>query len=170
MDNVVEKIKEYGKLSQEYVNRATSARDAFLNGYNCTQAVLSAFSDKINTPIEDILKIAQPLGGGISRLREICGSVSGGALVLGALFGSSNYKDYDAKKEVYRYTQLLGKRFEELNGSVVCRDLLGLTTKSSGAAPEKRTEAYYKKRPCADLVWISALLVAQIVEENGITL
>jgi len=165
MDNVIEKIKEYGAITPEQVNRANRAREAFLTGYNCTQSLLIAFADSIGTD-ENILKAAQPLGGGLSRLREVCGAVSGGALVLGASFGSSDPKDREAKGAVYKITQLFGKRFEELNGSVVCRDLLGLSERHSDASPEKRTAAYYAKRPCSELVWLASLLVSQIIEDE----
>ncbi len=166
MDNVIEKIKEYGEITPCLVARADKARNAFLTGYNCTQAMLVAFSDKLGIPAEELLKAAQPLGGGLSRLREVCGAVSGGALVLGSFFGTANPKDHETKSEVYKKTQLFGKRFEELNGSVVCRDLLGLKEQRSDPSPEHRSASYYAKRPCAELVWLAALLIAQIAEKE----
>lgn len=166
MSNVIERIKEYGELAPSLISRAGTARDAFLKGYNCTQSMLIAFSD-IPGLSGEILKVAQPLGGGLSRLREVCGAVSGGALVLGAFFGSTDPKDREAKNEVYKTTQLFAKRFEELNGSIVCRELLGLKESRSDSTSEARTKEYYAKRPCADLVWLAALLVAQIAESKN---
>lgn len=165
MNNTIEKIKEYGAITPESVKRADKAREAFLTGYNCTQSLLIAFADSIGIN-DSMLKAAQPLGGGLSRLREVCGAVSGGALVLGASFGSANPKDHEAKSAVYKKTQLFGKRFEELNGSVVCRELLGLSERHSDSSPEKRSASYYAKRPCSELVWLASLLVSQIIEEE----
>lgn len=166
MNEFLDELKKYGEISADYIQKADKAHEAFLSGYNCSQALLIAFSDGVNVPINEALKLVQPFGGGMSRLREVCGAVSGGVFVIGALYGSDESKDYGAKAALYELTQRYVKRFEAINGSYICRDLLGLSNKSSSPTPDYRNKEYYKKRPCADLVWISAILVAQIIEEE----
>jgi len=165
MKNLVELIDKYGIVDDSILKIADSAHSAFLKGYNCTQSLLIAFEERLKTPLDEILRLAQPFGGGFSRLREVCGAVSGGTFVMGIIFGSNDPKDYNQKKIVYQRTQTFAKRFEEINGSYICRDLLGLTEKVSCPTPQMRSADYYKKRPCADLVWLAAALVAQIIEE-----
>ena len=134
------------------MTRKEKAMQSFLDGYNCAQCLVLAFEDLLTIDTKTALKMASPFGGGMGRLREVCGSVSGMFLVFGLIKGYDDPSDYDSKKELYAHIQELGHRFEEANGSLVCRDLLGLTTKHDSSAPEKRTENYYKKRPCAELV------------------
>ncbi|NCA66914.1 MAG: C_GCAxxG_C_C family protein [Clostridia bacterium] len=163
MEELIDILHRFGDVLPEYTERADAAKQAFLSGYNCAQSVLLSFLDKTNSERDVALKFAQPFGGGLSRMREVCGAVSGGALTLGAIYGSDELLDTESKTKVYRKTQLFGNRFQELNGSVVCRELLGLTEKCSPPVPDKRTDEYYKKRPCAELVWLAAMLIAQIV-------
>jgi len=163
--NDLTKAEDFGEVNEEYIKRAIAARDYFLNGYNCSQSVAAAFIDKVGLPEDAVMKLVQPLGGGLSRLREVCGAVSGGAVVLGAVFAGEDPKDFKAKAEVYSITRRFVKRFEEFNGSYICRILLGLPEKNSDPVPEARTGEYYKKRPCAELVYIAALLTAQLIGE-----
>ena len=128
------------------------AKDLFNQGYNCSQAVLVAFEDEIGLDLETCLKIASSFGGGMGRLREVCGAVSGMFMVAGLKYGYTDPKDHMEKTEHYKRIQQLAKQFEEANGSIVCRELLGLSVKADVPVPEKRTEQYYKKRPCAELV------------------
>ncbi len=128
------------------------AKDLFNQGYNCSQAVLAAFEDEIGLDLETCLKIASSFGGGMGRLREVCGAVSGMFMVAGLKYGYTDPKDHMEKTEHYKRIQQLAKQFEEANGSIVCRELLGLSVKADVPVPEKRTEQYYKKRPCAELV------------------
>lgn len=162
----MEIIQKYGNTNEEILIKAKHAHSAFLEGYNCSQSLIIAFKDSFKMPLNEALKLVQPFGGGFSSLREVCGAVSGGAFVIGILFGSNEPKDYSQKKVVYGLTQKFAKRFEEINGSYICRELLGLTVKDSCLTPEMRSAEYYKKRPCADLVWLAAVLVAQIIDQN----
>ena len=137
------------------------AMQLFKEGYNCSQAVFLAFEDLFNMEREVMLRLSSSFGGGMGRLREVCGAVSGMFMVAGVLYGYDDPKDYDKKTEHYARIQLLAKEFEALNGSIVCRELLGLAPKKSSLdmgnpEPEKRTEEYYKKRPCAELVAMAA--------------
>lgn len=144
---------------------AKKAMDLFKEGYNCSQAVFLAFEDKYHIDRTTALKLSSSLGGGMGRLREVCGAVSGMFLVAGVLYGYDDPKDYDKKTEHYARIQQLAKEFETLNGSIVCRELLGLGKEKEGPAPDKRTDEYYKKRPCSELVGMAAAIMEQYILE-----
>ena len=148
---------------------AKKAMDLFKEGYNCSQAVFLAFEDKYNIDRTTALKLSSSLGGGMGRLREVCGAVSGMFLVAGVLYGYDDPKDYDKKTEHYARIQHLARVFKTLNGSIICRELLGLGTEKEGPAPDKRTDEYYKKRPCAELVGMAAAIMEQYISDNTIT-
>lgn len=148
---------------------ANKAMDLFKEGYNCSQAVFLAFEDKYMIDRPTALMLSSSFGGGMGRLREVCGTVSGMFLVAGVLYGYDDPKDYDKKKEHYARIQYLAQEFEKRNGSIICRELLGLDNKKEGPTPDKRTEEYYKKRPCAELVGMAAAIMEQYILENPIT-
>lgn len=150
------------------MNRGQIAKEHFENGYNCTQSVVLAFKDVVGLDEKTVAMVTQPFGGGMGRLREVCGTFSGILFVLGAAFGDDNPKDYEKKSELYKRVQELAKQFEEDNGSIVCRELLGLNIKHSISQPEQRTEQYYKKRPCPQLVYYAANLLGEYLIENQI--
>lgn len=138
------------------------AKQYFLNGYNCAQAVALAFLQETGLDERTLERATIALGGGLGRLRETCGAVSGGAVVLGLLFPERS------KTEIYVLVQELAKRFREKNGSYNCGELLSGAGVHTDASPnaEARSDGYYKKRPCADLVADSADLLAEIVAEQ----
>lgn len=142
------------------------AKNYFLEGYNCAQAVALAFKDEMNMTTEEVARMASSFGGGMGKLREVCGAVSGMFMVAGVLFGYDDPKDYEAKAKHYEMIQHLGGRFKEMNGSIVCRELLGLDKKEENMAPSKRTSEYYKKRPCGDLVFDAATILEEYINEN----
>lgn len=148
--------RDYGQIAEEN----------FLKGYNCTQAVVLAFSDLHGMEDKTAAKLSSSFGGGMGRLREVCGAVSGMFLVAGMLYGYEEAKDYQGKKEHYERIQQLAKAYEAENGSIVCRELLGLEQKKDAPAPEQRTDAYYKKRPCPKLVRMAADIMAQYIREH----
>lgn len=138
------------------------AEDAFREGYNCCQAVVAAFSDRIGLPLELAVKLASGFGAGMSRLREVCGAVSGMTFVANALCGYSDPKAAEEKAAHYARIQKLAEKFREETGSIVCRELLGLPAGAvSASTPEKRTADYYKKRPCPKLVRLAAEILAE---------
>lgn len=124
----------------------------FAAGYNCAQSVVLAFKDELNLDEETLKKISSAFGGGMGRMREVCGAVSGMFMVLGLKKGYSDPQDAKYKGEYYALIQNLAGKFKAQNGSIICRELLGLRERASDPAPEKRTEEYYKKRPCKLLV------------------
>lgn len=147
-------------------NHARQARELFLMGYNCAQAVACAFCDVTGLEMEEAARMASSFGGGLGRLREVCGTVSGAALVLGIVKGYDDPKDYDAKKAHYALVQEFARRFREANGSIVCRELLAGVEVTPSGAPEARTEAYYKKRPCPNLAYCAAEILDEMLEEE----
>ena len=147
------------------MTRKEKAMQSFLDGYNCAQCMMLAFEDMLTIDLDTALKIASPFGGGMGRLREVCGSVSGMFMVLGFIKGYHEPGNYEGKKELYEHVQELARRYEEANGSIICRDLLGLNVKKEEATPEKRTEEYYKKRPCAEKIGSAAKILEQYLNE-----
>ncbi|MBQ2450168.1 MAG: C_GCAxxG_C_C family protein, partial [Lachnospiraceae bacterium] len=135
---------------------------------NCSQSVFLAFEDMHKMDPKTALKLSSSFGGGMGRLREVCGAVSGMFMVAGVLYGYDDPKDYEAKKVHYERIQQLAKEFELRNGSIVCRQLLGLGEGKDTPAPEKRTQEYYKKRPCAELVGIAAAIMEQYIIANKV--
>lgn len=138
----------------------------FQNGCNCCQAVLIAFKDDIGMDEKSLLMLGSSFGGGIARLREVCGAVSGLEMVLGLIEGYNDISDYKAKTEHYKKAQKLAEEFREINGDIVCRNLLGLSDKKDGHVPEKRTKEYYKKRPCKELVECAAEILEKYFENK----
>ena len=148
------------------MTRKEKAMQSFLDGYNCSQCMMLAFEDLLTIDIDTALKIASPFGGGMGRLREVCGSVSGMFMVVGFLKGYSNPDDYEGKKELYEHIQELARRYEEANGSIICRELLGLSVQHEESTPEKRTDEYYKKRPCAAKVGSAAEILDEYINNE----
>ena len=147
------------------MSRADKAKEYFRAGYTCSQAVALAFADLTEVEEEQLKKLTLPFGGGIGRLRLTCGAVSGMVAILGLL--SSNEAP---KSDVYGETQTLCKRFEKENGSLLCGDLLtGANLQVTvGGEAEKRTDEYYKKRPCAELVYCATEILENYLQEKGI--
>ncbi len=135
------------------------ARALFLGGANCAQAVLAAFSDVTGIDEDMSRRLASPFGGGMGRMREVCGAVSGMLLVLGTQEGYSEH-DPAEKKRLYATVQMLADHFREENGSIICRELLG-GLPSSAPTPTPRTEEFYKKRPCGEMVGSAARILAE---------
>ncbi|HEX3022779.1 MAG TPA: C-GCAxxG-C-C family protein [Lachnospiraceae bacterium] len=140
--------------------------DLFKSGYNCSQAVFLAFCDEYGMDIETALKISSSFGGGMGRLREVCGAVSGMFMVAGMIYGYTDPKDNGTKSEHYERIQYLAKQFEKENGSIICRELLGLGKGKDSPVPELRTAEYYKKRPCVELVGMAAGIMEKYINER----
>ena len=148
-------------------DRAHKAKQNFLSGCNCPQSVVGAFSDVFEEhgiDVQTAMYMASPFGGGMGRLREVCGAVSGMLMVLGLLEGYADVSDYDAKKDLYAHVQTLAERFREENGSILCRELLGLAEGPDSSAPERRSDEYYERRPCPELVASAARILGDYLE------
>lgn len=147
------------------MNCEEKAIGLFKEGYNCAQAVFLAFEDVIGIDRETALKLSSSFGGGMGRMREVCGAVSGMFMVLGCLYGYDRAEDTEGKKEHYALIREAAQKFKDEYGSIICREILEDAT--VGGEPEARTEQYYKKRPCAEYVGQCAAIVEAYIKERG---
>lgn len=148
------------------MDHSMKAAELFLQGYNCAQAVAVAFCDVTGLDEELTAKIASSFGGGMGRLREVCGAVSGMFMVLGCLYGYDNPDDDAPKKELYARVQKLAKEFQAQNGSIICREIL--KNPPTDPNPSPRTAEFYAKRPCVRMVMVAAELMDQFIAEHPI--
>ena len=144
--------------------RAEKAKELFKQGYNCSQSVLGVFCEELGMDFDTAMKISSSFGGGMGRMREVCGTVSGMFMAAGLAFSGSD-GSASGKKEQYEIVQELAKRFKEKNGSIICRELLNGVETSSSPTPSERTETYYKKRPCIELVGDSVEILEGFMAE-----
>lgn len=141
------------------MDKREKAMNLFKEGYNCSQSVLGAFCEELGMDFDTAMRLASSFGGGMGRMREVCGAVSGMLMVLGLKCGYSDPKAFEEKTEHYKRVQECAEKFREKNGSIVCRELLGLDLKKNEVdsyVPEARTRSYYKKRPCAEIIGCAA--------------
>ena len=164
--NIEERVEKAKKLFKE-------------GGYNCCQAVVLAYNDLFGIDDETAAAMSSGFGGGMGRMREVCGSVSGMVLLAGLLKPASDPSDKVARTANYALVQEVAADFKALNGSIVCRELLGLSPMGSATAnpsdihgipespvPSDRTPEYYRKRPCEELVGISARIIGEKINNS----
>ena len=151
------------------MSRAEKAKELFKQGYACSQAVVLAFSDLTKVSESELARLTLPFGGGLGRLRLTCGAVSGMAFVIGAVFAEGENSS-ENKKKTYAITQELALKFKQEYGSLICQELLtGMNVPVQvGGEAEARTDAYYKKRSCADMVAYTAQILEEYLIEKGI--
>ena len=133
------------------MTKAEKAMALFATGACCSQAVFGAFAEDFGMDETTAMKVSAGLGGGVGRMRETCGAVTGAALALGLKFGPD-------KAAVYPHVQNVCQAFKQECGSMICRELLAGTGATQGGAPEARTPEYYRKRPCVEMVRLAAEL------------
>ena len=148
------------------MDHVMQAAQLFLDGYNCAQAITVAFSDVTGLDKDFSARMASSFGGGIGRLREVCGAVSGMVMVAGILYGYDGNSEESAKKEHYTLVQALANQFKEEVGSIICRDIL--KNPPSDPNPTPRTEEFYKQRPCARMVMVAAKILDDYIQEHPI--
>lgn len=149
------------------MTRGEQAKEYFMQGYNCSQSVAMAYSDLINMDKDTIAILTGGFGGGMGRMREVCGAVSGAVFILSALNGYNNPADSEGKKALYADIQKIGNAFKNENSSIICKDLLGLTSNGfDSPIPNERNANYYKKRPCQELVKSSADILDNFIKEK----
>ena len=143
--------------------RARKAKQNFLDGYNCCQSVMLAFSDVFEADELTLSTIASGFGGGLARMREVCGTVSAIGMAAGFISPAVHPKNMEERTANYALVQELAGEFRKENGSIICAELLGLRPKKEieSPAPSERTEEYYRKRPCPELVACSARIIAR---------
>ncbi len=148
------------------MNYGKKAKKNFESGMNCAQAVFCAFSDLTGIDEAMGMKLASSFGGGMGRMREVCGAVSGMLMALGVLYDTGKVPSQEEKAAHYQHVQELAAKFKEENGSIICRELLNGVQTTAGNAPEQRTQAYYAKRPCGEYCVAAAEILAKFIEEN----
>ena len=146
--------------------RVSRAKELFRSGYNCSQSVALAYADFTSLSEESIATVAASFGGGMGRLREVCGAVSGMSLLASFIEPSPANDDAEAKRRNYALVQHFAEAFRQQNGAIVCRTLLGLDVQSQEPTPSPRTEEYYRKRPCAELVGDAARIVGEYLNSK----
>lgn len=138
------------------------AKKYFESGKNCSQSVALAFCDEMGLNEDLVARQTIGFGGGIGRMREVCGTVSGMTYVISNLYGSCG------RAEVYAMVQEVAKKFEAENGSIICRVLLGLDKNVRPApTPDARTREYYKKRPCSELCKTAADILDEFIKSKS---
>ena len=146
------------------MDHGTKAAELFLNGYNCAQAIAVAFSDVTGLDNHFSARMASSFGGGMGRMREVCGAVSGMLMVAGLLYGYDTPGDDAHKKAHYTLVQELAGKFREQTGSIICREIL--KNPPADPNPTPRAAEFYAKRPGAKMVMTAARLLEQFMEEN----
>ncbi len=142
------------------------AVELFIEGYNCAQCIFVSFAHRFGIDDDTAKKISAGLGGGVGRMREICGAVSASAMVLGDICAAMEGADQESKGRNYEIVREFAERFTEKHGSVVCREILGLQEKMEPTPmPDARTEEYYKQRPCLGVIFTAASVLEQMLEE-----
>lgn len=148
------------------MEHSEKAAGLFLSGYNCAQSVAVAFCDVTGQDEKLAARLASPFGGGMGRMREVCGAVSGMLMVLGALYGYDDPCEKDGKKQLYTDVQALADKFRAEAGSIICREIL--KNPASDPTPSARTAAYYADRPCARMVALAAGLLDAFIEAHPV--
>ena len=146
------------------MNHEIYAAELFLEGYNCAQAIAVAFSDVTGLDKDFSARMASSFGGGIGRMREVCGAVSGMVMVAGILYGYDNSSDDSTKQTHYTLVQNLAGTFRDEIGSIICRDIL--KNPPSDPKPTPRTEEFYKQRPCAHMVMTAARILDAYIQAH----
>ena len=149
------------------ITKQEKARALFMErGFNCAQAVAAAFAEEMGITETEAVRLASPFGGGFGRLREVCGAFSGMMMVLGSCCGYDDPSVKTAKPELYEKVRLLASRFEEENGSIICRELLGLEKGEVGGEPAERTPEFYRTRPCVKCIESAAQIIDEFIKET----
>lgn len=139
--------------NEEIESRAARAVDLFKQGFNCSQAVFTSCADLYGITDESLaLRLAASFGGGMGRMRLVCGAASGMFMLAGLHNGSATPHDNTGKMENYAFVQQLAGDFKSRYGSLICAELLGLAPKPQEPKPEERTQQYYEKRPCVEMI------------------
>ena len=147
------------------MDRGNKAVELFKQGYNCAQAVAVAFCDVTGLEEKQAARMVSSFGGGMGRMREVCGAVSGMLMVTGILYGYDPTSGDDVKQAHYALVQKLAGQFREEVGSIICRELL--ENPPSDPNPTPRTKEFYEKRPCARFVMLATKILEDYIRENA---
>ncbi len=147
-------------------NHADKACELFAGGLNCAQSVFVAFTDVTGMDRDLAMRLSSSFGGGMGRMREVCGACSAMFMVAGVLYGPDESFSHEDKTQHYKRIQELAANFKEKHGTIICRELLKELSVTSTPEPEKRTEKYYKVRPCIRFVRTAAEILDRYISEN----
>ena len=145
--------------------KVTRAREYFLKGHACSQAVAAAFHEEMGLTEEEVFTLTLGFGGGFGGMREVCGCVSGMTMVLSRLYATDGL-NHGQKKELYETVRRAAEMFTAEFGTIGCRQLLISAGETVKAEPRERTPAYYRERPCVRYVEYAAQITAQILQEK----
>ena len=148
------------------MDHSTLAAQLFLDGCSCSQAVMTAFCDLTGMDRSTALRLSAPFGGGIGRMREVCGAVSGMMMVVGLLYGFEPSEGSTAKSAHYHLVQELAEQFRQQAGSIICREIL--KNPPADPTPSPRTAEYYANRPCARMVMLAAEILDRYIAEHPV--
>lgn len=167
MEKQIKQHMEQYEKQHAKQSRVEEAVGLFTSGFNCCQSVFAAYADLFGMEKEEALKLTSPMGAGIGRMREVCGTVSAMALLSGLADGNIDPEDETKKTAVYERVREMSDEFADANGSIICRELLGILGREKSAAPSERTEEYYKVRPCVKFVRCAAEIVEKALLDNS---
>lgn len=155
-------------MKTELEDRVQRAVELFMRGYGCCQSVVAAFADLYGFSERQALLVGAGFGGGVGRMRMMCGAVSGLVVLTGMKEGQTEGDDREGKAHCYKVVQQLLARSKEENGSLICAELLGIKgdVPMGNFVPDERNAEYYRKRPCAAKVESAARIFAQYLDEE----
>lgn len=156
-------------MTPELENRIQQSVELFMQGYGCSQSVVAAFADLYGVDDQTAKRMAAGFGGGVGRMRMMCGAVSGLVIMAGLDCGQTEGSDKEGKAACYKVVQDLLATFKERNGSVICAELLGMNgckVVTDTNIPDERNAEYYKKRPCAKKVESAARIFAEYLAQK----
>ena len=143
--------------------RVEYALSLFKSGYNCAQSVFAAYADLLGMDTETALKMSSAMGGGIGRMREVCGTVSAMAMLAGLKEGNADPEDEEAKEHIYALVRRMSALFKEQQGTIICRELLGIEGMEESAKPSIRTPEFYASRPCGKIIACAAEIIEDVL-------
>ena len=144
-------------------SRVEYALSLFKSGYNCAQSVLAASADLLGMDTETALKMSSAMGGGIGRMREVCGTVSAMAMLAGLKEGNADPENEEAKEHIYALVRRMSALFKEQQGTIICRELLGIEGMEESAKPSIRTPEFYASRPCGRIIACAAEIIEDVL-------
>lgn len=147
----------------EDCSRAEYAEILFKRGFNCAQSVFGAYADLFGLDFEMALKMSGALGGGVGRMREVCGAVLSMSLIAGLKEGNANPDNEETKAHIYELVRQMSNMFKERQGTIICREILGINGMEKSAKPSLRTSEFYAARPCAGIVKCAAEIIEEVL-------
>lgn len=147
-------------------SHSQKAKELFKEGYNCAQSVFCTFADDLGMDFETALKLSSSFGGGMGRMREVCGAVSAMFMIAGLKYGYTSPNDKDIKTEHYKRIQELAQKFKDKHETIICRELLGVDA-DDNPIPSDRTKEYYESRPCEQIIGDTAQIISEYIKSSG---